>query len=193
MTDKVFTLEVKDEYSESKTNIDETFNDDVNFVVLPNGTMIVKNPKVTRYIEKLIENATKGTRTLAGLYTTYRKEPWNKDIDCLKYDAEIQKKMKEHAQKESSDVPLPKETTADLLEIKLKDTDSIPEVYYKGQRLDKYPRGLIDVSYNWHTEDNEEHENGLHDISIEYYDALPKYPEHLDRLTIKHHRDAQND
>ncbi|EGO6110428.1 hypothetical protein E5K35_000861 [Enterococcus faecalis] len=190
MTDKVFTLEVKDEYSESKTNIDETFNDDVNFVVLPNGTMIVKNPKVTRYIEKLIENATKGTRILAGLYTTYRKEPWNKDIDCLKYDAEIQKKMKEHAQKESSDVPLPKETTADLLEIKLKDTDSIPEVYYKGQRLDKYPRGLIDVSYNWHTEDNEEHENGLHDISIEYYNALPKYPEHLDRLTIKHHRDA---
>ncbi|EGO8910751.1 hypothetical protein D5Q72_11145 [Enterococcus faecalis] len=190
MTDKVFTLEVKDEYSESKTNIDETFNDDVNFVVLPNGTMIVKNPKVTRYIEKLIESATKGTRILAGLYTTYRKEPWNKDIDCLKYDAEIQKKMKEHAQKESSDVPLPKETTADLLEIKLKDTDSIPEVYYKGQRLDKYPRGLIDVSYNWHTEDNEEHENGLHDISIEYYNALPKYPEHLDRLTIKHHRDA---
>ncbi|EET96698.1 predicted protein [Enterococcus faecalis T1] len=190
MTDKVFTLEVKDEYSESKTNIDETFNDDVNFVVLPNGTMIVKNPKVTRYIEKLIENATKGTRILAGLYTTYRKEPWNKDIDCLKYDAEIQKKMKEHAQKESSDVPLPKETTADLLEIKLEDTDSIPEVYYKGQRLDKYPRGLIDVSYNWHTEDNEEHENGLHDISIEYYNALPKYPEHLDRLTIKHHRDA---
>ncbi|RBT63572.1 hypothetical protein EB45_01372, partial [Enterococcus hirae] len=24
-----------------------------------------------------------------------------------------------------------------LLEIKLKDTDSVPEIYYKGQRLDK--------------------------------------------------------
>ncbi|MCO5478695.1 hypothetical protein NG855_00260 [Enterococcus faecalis] len=191
MTDKIFTLEVKDEYSESKTNIDETFNDDVNFVVLSNGTIIVKNPKVTKYIGKLIEQATRRTILDDGYFTSYcRDKPWERDTDCLKYDAEIQKKMKELAQKESSDVPLPKETTADLLEIKLKDTDSIPEVYYKGQRLDKYPRGLIDVSYNWHTEDNEEHENGLHDISIEYYDALPKYPEHLDRLTIKHHRDA---
>ncbi len=53
MTDRIFTLEVKDEYSETKTNVDETFNDDVNFVVLSNGTMIVKNPKVTKYIEKI--------------------------------------------------------------------------------------------------------------------------------------------
>ena len=36
---------------------------------------------------------------------------------------------------------------ANLLEIKLKDTDSVPEIYYKGQRLDKLPRGLVALAY----------------------------------------------
>ena len=36
---------------------------------------------------------------------------------------------------------------ANLLEIKLKDTDSVPEIYYKGQRLDKIPRRLSECLY----------------------------------------------
>ncbi|EOS7778616.1 BppU family phage baseplate upper protein, partial [Enterococcus hirae] len=58
---------------------------------------------------------------------------------------------------------------ANLLEIKLKDTDSVPEIYYKGQRLDKIPRGLVDISYHWHTRSYDT--NGQNKIHIEYYDS----------------------
>ncbi|WP_338351202.1 hypothetical protein [Enterococcus faecalis] len=180
MTDRIFTLEVKDEYSETKTNVDETFNDDVNFVVLSNGTMIVKNPKVTKYIEKLIEQATRRTILNDDYFTSYcRDKPWERDTDCLKYDAEIQKKMKEHSQKESSDVPLLKETTADLLEIKLKDTDSVPEVYYKGERIDEMPKGLVDVYFYWRTKTAD----SLGDAQVRV-----KYCDNLEEITCIHNK-----
>lgn len=38
-----------------------------------------------------------------------------------------------------------------LLEIKLKDTDSVPEVWYRGERVDELPNGLVDVYMHWHT------------------------------------------
>ena len=38
-----------------------------------------------------------------------------------------------------------------LLEIKLKDTDSVPEVLYRGERVDELPNGLVDVYMHWHT------------------------------------------
>ena len=42
-------------------------------------------------------------------------------------------------------------TEPNLLEIKLKDTDSVPEVLYRGERVDKMPNGLVDVYMHWHT------------------------------------------
>lgn len=40
---------------------------------------------------------------------------------------------------------------SNLLEIKLKDTDSVPEVWYRGERVDELPNGLVDVYMHWHT------------------------------------------
>nr|DAO61173.1 MAG TPA: hypothetical protein [Caudoviricetes sp.] len=72
-----------------------------------------------------------------------------------------------------------------LLEIKLKDTDSVPEVWYKGERLDN---ALVDISYHWRTNDILNDDNGANDINIEYYSTLDgKY---LDKKIIGHKRDA---
>ncbi|MDB7686130.1 hypothetical protein PNC69_10815 [Enterococcus faecium] len=43
------------------------------------------------------------------------------------------------------------ETKPNLLEIKLKDTDSVPEVWYRGERVDEMPNGLVDAYIHWHT------------------------------------------
>ncbi|EMF0470626.1 hypothetical protein IGG79_001797 [Enterococcus faecium] len=80
-----------------------------------------------------------------------------------------------------------KNTKPNLLEIKLKDTDSVPEVYYKGERLDELPKGLVDVSYHWKTDGFSSNDRGANDINIEYYSTLnDKY---LDKKTIGHKRD----
>lgn len=71
-----------------------------------------------------------------------------------------------------------------LLEIKLKDTDSVPEVWYKGERLDN---ALVDISYHWRTNDILNDDNGANDINIEYYSTLDgKY---IDKKIIGHKRD----
>lgn len=44
-----------------------------------------------------------------------------------------------------------KNTEPNLLEIKLKDTDSVPEVWYRGERVDEMPNGLVDAYIHWHT------------------------------------------
>lgn len=74
-----------------------------------------------------------------------------------------------------------------LLEIKLKDTDSVPEVWYKGERLDESPKGLVDVSYHWKTDDFTNDDRGANDITIEYYDSHNN--KYLDRKIIGHKRD----
>ncbi|NTL47827.1 hypothetical protein HQ679_05565 [Enterococcus faecium] len=81
-----------------------------------------------------------------------------------------------------------KNTKPNLLEIKLKDTDSVPEVYYKGERLDELPKGLVDISYHWKTDGFTDDDRGANDINIEYYPTLnDKY---LDKKTIEHKRDV---
>ncbi|MDN3037189.1 helix-turn-helix domain-containing protein [Enterococcus faecium] len=69
-----------------------------------------------------------------------------------------------------------------LLEIKLKDTDSVPEVWYKGERLE----GLIDVSYHYHTTTGVV-AGSTNDINMEYLGEVTKYP---DIKTIGHKRDV---
>lgn len=69
-----------------------------------------------------------------------------------------------------------------LLEIKLKDTDSVPEVYYKGEKLE----GLIDVSYHYHTT-TDVVAGSTNDINIEYYST--SNDKYLDKKTIGHKRD----
>lgn len=69
-----------------------------------------------------------------------------------------------------------------LLEIKLKDTDSVPEVWYKGERLE----GLIDVSYHYHAT-TDVVAGSANDINIEYYST--SNDKYLDMKTIGHKRD----
>lgn len=78
-------------------------------------------------------------------------------------------------------------TEPNLLEIKLKDTDSVPEVYYKGERLDELPKGLVDVSYHWKTDGFSSNDRGANDITVEYYDSHNN--KYLDRKIIGHKRD----
>lgn len=78
-----------------------------------------------------------------------------------------------------------KNTKPNLLEIKLKDTDSVPEVYYKGERLGEYPECLVDISYHWNTGGT--NDNGANDINIEYY-STPN-DKYLDKKTIGHKRE----
>lgn len=74
-----------------------------------------------------------------------------------------------------------------LLEIKLKDTDSVPEVYYKGERLDELPKALVDISYHYRTT-GEWPDDSANDINIEYY-STPN-DKYLDKKIIGHKRDA---
>lgn len=75
-----------------------------------------------------------------------------------------------------------------LLEIKLRDTDSVPEVWYKGERLDELPKGLVDVSYHWKTDGFTNDDRGANDITIQYFSSFnDKYP---DMKTIGHKREV---
>lgn len=76
-----------------------------------------------------------------------------------------------------------------LLEIKLKDTDSVPEVYYKGERLDELPnKALADISYHWKTDSFSSNDRGANDITIQYFSSFnDKYP---DMKTIGHKREV---
>ena len=79
-------------------------------------------------------------------------------------------------------------TKPNLLEIKLKDTDSVPEVWYKGERLDESPKGLVDVSYHWKTDGFSSNDRGANDITIQYFSSFnDKYP---DMKTIGHKREV---
>ncbi|EGP5189327.1 hypothetical protein EFL49_09730 [Enterococcus faecium] len=79
-------------------------------------------------------------------------------------------------------IKLDDRSNANLLEIKLKDTDSVPEVWYKGERLE----GLIDVSYHYHTT-TEVVAGSTNDINMEYLGEVTKYP---DIKTIGHKREV---
>lgn len=77
------------------------------------------------------------------------------------------------------------DTKPNLLEIKLKDTDSVPEVYYKGERLDELPKALVDISYHYRTT-GEWPDDSANDINIEYYST--SNDKYLDKKTIGHKR-----
>ncbi|MEX1513941.1 hypothetical protein [Enterococcus sp. C46] len=85
-------------------------------------------------------------------------------------------------------IKLDDRSNANLLEIKLRDTDSVPEVYYEGERLDELPKGLVDISYRWKTDGFTDDDRGANDINIEYYPTLNG--KNLDKKIIEHKRDV---
>ncbi|TFI75538.1 hypothetical protein [Carnobacterium divergens] len=53
-----------------------------------------------------------------------------------------------------------------LLEIKLKETDGVPEIWYKGEQLN--PFGIVEVEYRFITKDTPT--GGVQDIKLKGYD-----------------------
>ncbi|MCO5468872.1 hypothetical protein NG876_12955 [Enterococcus faecium] len=100
---------------------------------------------------------------------------------------ETGRKVIQQIKKRIAELTLDDGSNTNLLEIKLKDTDSVPEVWYKGERLDELPKGLVDVSYHWKTDDFTNDDRGANDITIEYYDSHNN--KYLDRKIIGHKRD----
>lgn len=100
---------------------------------------------------------------------------------------ETRRKVLQQINKRIDESALDDGSNANLLEIKLKDTDSVPEVYYKGERLDESPKGLVDVSYHWKTDGFSSNDSGANDITIEYYNS--HNDKYLDRKIIGHKRD----
>ncbi len=100
---------------------------------------------------------------------------------------EARRKLMQQIKKRIDELALDDRSNKNLLEIKLKDTDSVPEVYYKGERLDESPKGLVDVSYHWKTDGFSSNDRGANDITIEYYDSHNN--KYLDRKIIGHKRD----
>lgn len=95
---------------------------------------------------------------------------------------ETRRKVLQQIKKRIDESALDDRSNTNLLEIKLKDTDSVPEVYYKGQKLE----GLIDVSYHYHTT-TDVVAGSTNDINMEYLGEVTKYP---DIKTIGHKRDV---
>lgn len=75
-----------------------------------------------------------------------------------------------------------------LLEIKLKNLDSVPEVYYKGVRV--FDETLIEVTYRWATEDDKS--DGKQYICIEGLDEIQAgvANRHLSKNVITHRRET---
>ena len=98
---------------------------------------------------------------------------------------EPRRKVMQQIKKRIDELALDDRSNANLLEIKLKDTDSVPEVWYKGKRIGEYPEYLTGVSYDWKTTNM--NDNGANDINIEYY-STPN-DKYLDKKIIGHKRD----
>ncbi|WP_277902256.1 MULTISPECIES: hypothetical protein [Enterococcus] len=64
---------------------------------------------------------------------------------------ETRRKLMQQIKKRIDELALDDRSNTNLLEIKLKDTDSVPEVLYRGERVDELPNGLVDVYMHWHT------------------------------------------
>lgn len=101
---------------------------------------------------------------------------------------ETRRKLMQQIKKRIDELALDDRSNKNLLEIKLKDTNSVPEVYYKGERLDELPKGLVDVSYHWKTDGFSSNDRGANDITIQYFSSFnDKYP---DMKTIGHKREV---
>lgn len=100
---------------------------------------------------------------------------------------ETRRKLMQQTKKRIDELALDDRSNKNLLEIKLKDTDSVPEVWYKGERLDESPHGLVDILYHWKTDGFADNDYGANDISIEYYET--PNDKYLDKKIIGHKRD----
>lgn len=162
-----------------------------------NNPVIFTTEEMPLYRDEPIPLKTKGFVQTGILYCSIREllekyEQITFIFDDLLIGTFYKKDIKDAVTEDTQDVVTEDLNKSNLLEIKLKDTDSVPEVYYKGERLDGPVAngvGLVDMQYHYHTEeDGSRTPDGANDISIEYYD-MSDDSEHLDRKIIGHKRD----
>ena len=79
-----FRLDVENKYSKPVLySSGKVVNNDISYMyTLPNGTLVVTDPRVTKYIERSIRN----------LVTEQHLEPWKYDTECIEYENEILKR-----------------------------------------------------------------------------------------------------
>lgn len=79
---------------------------------------------------------------------------------------------------------LSRDAEPNLIEIKQKDIHSVPEVWYRGERIGQLPRqGLVDLCVNWHTSDENNPTEQL--IRVEYLDN------YTDEITLTIDKDEE--
>ncbi|WP_288225956.1 hypothetical protein [uncultured Enterococcus sp.] len=85
-----YKLEVENKYDESVlySNNKIISNDDYYMYTLPNGTLVVTDPKLTKYIERSVRNATNGNPYYVGRC----KGAWVNDQECIEYEQNILRK-----------------------------------------------------------------------------------------------------
>lgn len=69
------------------------------------------------------------------------------------------------------------ESKANLIEIRLQDTDSVPEVWYKGERIDS---ALVDTYLYWRTSDDKD--NGDCNVRVKFLEQMEEQTHIHNRL-----------
>lgn len=78
----------------------------------------------------------------------------------------------------------PEGPSVNLIEIKQKDIHSVPDVWYRGERIGQLPKqGLVDLCVNWHTSDENNPTEQL--IRVEYLDN------YTDEITLTIDKDEE--
>ncbi|HFD0861892.1 TPA: hypothetical protein QFQ46_001932 [Enterococcus faecium] len=93
-----FRLEVDSQYGESVLYAsDKVVSEKDSFMyTLPNGTLIITKPALSKYIEKfVVDSGTQHSEFGKPFYIKKRNEPWDRDEECLEYERSILKKRDE--------------------------------------------------------------------------------------------------
>lgn len=90
-----YKLEVDNQYGESVlySSGEIVSNEDAYMYTLPNGTLIITDPKVTKYVERSIKQlATQHGIPGKVFRPKIFKGPWENDEECVEYERDILKK-----------------------------------------------------------------------------------------------------
>lgn len=93
-----FKLEVENKYSESILySSGEVISNDISYMyTLPNGTLVVTDPKLTKYIERFVRNATTRYGEVGKpFYVERNRMPWETNQECIGYEQNILRKRSE--------------------------------------------------------------------------------------------------
>lgn len=73
-------------------------NNDYSYMyILPNGTLVITDPKIAKFVEKqIIHLTTRYSEPSNPFYVTRNKGPWNEDRECIDYAQSILSKREKN-------------------------------------------------------------------------------------------------